>query len=159
MADNGISETPAVAITPTTEVLSGTELWLDLVAPPAMEDYSTDSSVTITDGAAQHVYPMDSGKVRIPLDVSGASVGVESVLRDRSGNSVSEQQTVNKLSYFADDWTLVQQATSSELFYEHLLSVPGLAGDVVWVENRLNGGYRILGRDKVYLERATGKVT
>ncbi|MCG8592504.1 MAG: Ig-like domain-containing protein, partial [Proteobacteria bacterium] len=147
--DDGIEQAPDVTLLPASQVLGGTELLVSGRVPEGMPDFSDDSEIRVLDpdtaeSGTAAVIAMQGESV-VPLGNSGAGVGVESVLRDRSRHEVLATQTLAKRPYLATTANEIFREADADAVVSGLAVVPGRAGDeaLVWSTNRRDGGYRL----------------
>jgi len=145
--DDGVSEQVELTLLPAQRVLTGTSLQILAVPPEAMSDFSDDSEVLITDplaGGVEQSFLMKQIH-RIELNNVDTQIGIETVLRDRSGNESRQSITVNKIPYFDASLANTYLATSLNETIDFYAIAPGFIADselFVGINNR-NGGYRI----------------
>ncbi|MCG8433022.1 MAG: hypothetical protein MJA83_03195, partial [Gammaproteobacteria bacterium] len=162
--DAGIDQAPEVSIFPASNILGGSDLWIDSAVPEDMDDFSTDSDITVEDpsgGAAVATLAMAEGPRKVDISTEGAAVAVNANLRDRSRHEVVARTDLNKLAYFGPDVATLFTPASADTRIRHVTVVPGLkpAGDsIIWVAERLGGGYELRDSDGVIASENTGRI-
>jgi hypothetical protein len=147
--DDEVSEQVALTLTPAATVLGGTELWVDAPVPSGMADFSSDSTVEVTDpvsGGDTTSVLVGSGPTAVAIGNTGTDVGVETILRDLSGNERHDPQILAKLPYLDSDSVPTYTPPDPSKVAGAMVAVPGLAGvpdELLFVVDDRDGGWEL----------------
>ena len=164
-ADNGIDRVPSANLMPSSEILGGSDLWIDAPRPVAMDDFSDDSHVDVfdPDGSTSAIatVAMDTGPHAVSIGDSGNAVGVDAVLEDLSNHTKSQHYSLVKDPYLSTDSATLYQPGGSDDVVSRMVVVPGLhaSGDnLVWAVNHRGGGYQVRDASGVLIKADSGSL-
>jgi hypothetical protein len=137
-ADDGLTETPLVSLTPNDVVLAGTGVAIIADVPSNMPDFSDSSAVALRDPQGQPplLLPMRGLNALQPLSAIGDAVDIEALLRDRSGNETNTLTTLTKQPYFTGAQHVLWQAATSD---EQVVGAVWTPSGIVWAVNSETG--------------------
>ncbi|HED40313.1 MAG TPA: hypothetical protein ENJ13_07775 [Chromatiales bacterium] len=161
--DDGISEIPILEVTPSTTVLTGTEVMLRAIEPANMTDFSDTSVIEVNDpvvNTAISSYAYDGQARYHHVSGNGTDIRVSTVLRDRSGFEKRINKTLLKQPYFGNTAaTLVQLAQDETLLtMVNVANINQTGDDIFWALNKRNGGYRIESVSGVVSDQNNGEI-
>jgi hypothetical protein len=160
VADHGIDQAVELELVPSSQVLTGSELWIRSQQPAEMDDFSSDSFIAVYDPelASPDFFSMNGERHAVTVSIDGSAVKVDAHLRDRSGHESLRSELVSKLSYLQGGRSVEYSSAEPEYELLGLSLMTGATDELVWAENHRQAGYRIRNLSQLIDQQTSGAV-